>query len=248
MRAPRREARRPARRRSRRRRAAASSSPSGVSGANPSHSVSGVEPARSARKRSICSPREERGVVLRPPGDLEPVALDRVREDRRSAARSSRARRRSASRTSPRSWPPRSRTSAPTSPAYVVEQPREPSRARRPRAPSSRAPRTTSSLGAEERLVLLVRHLVDPAAEQVAALARERLAQPAAVLELDHVPAARPELRLELGGPDAGDDAVERLPVEVDDPERRSRARASAARRPPPRCCPRRARRRRAGR
>ena len=46
-----------------------------------------------------------------------------------------------------------------------------------------------------------------------------RLAQATAVLELDHLPAARPEVRLELGGADSRDHAVERLPVQVDDPE-----------------------------
>ena len=74
--------------------------------------------------------------------------------------------------------------------------------------------------GAVERLVGLVRHLVDPPAQELAAVLGERSAEAAAVLELDHVPAARPEVRLELRGADPRDHAVERLAVEVDDPER----------------------------
>ena len=74
-------------------------------------------------------------------------------------------------------------------------------------------------VGAEERLVLLIRHLVDATAQLIAALERVRRPQPTSVLELDHLPAVRPELRLQLRRPDPGDDAIERLPVEVDDPE-----------------------------
>src|SRR4029079_18955109 len=41
----------------------------------------------------------------------------------------------------------------------------------------------------------------------------------AAVLALQHLPAAGLEQRLELGGADTGDNAVEALAIEVDDPE-----------------------------
>ena len=73
--------------------------------------------------------------------------------------------------------------------------------------------------GAEETLVELVRHLVDPPAQEVAPVARVGLPQPPAVLQLDHLPAVQPEDLLELLGLDDGDDAIEALAVQVDDPE-----------------------------
>jgi len=51
------------------------------------------------------------------------------------------------------------------------------------------------------------------------------------LLELDHVPAVRAELRLQRGGADPRDHPVERLAVEIDDPEDVAslRARGSAS-------------------
>ena len=69
-----------------------------------------------------------------------------------------------------------------------------------------------------------------------------------AILHLEHPPAALGEQPLQLGGADAGDDAVEALAVEVDDPEDVVDAARALPRSAPPRCCPRPARRRRSGR
>ena len=135
-------------------------------------------------------------MILRPPGDRQAVALDRVREDRPSADRRPRAPA-SASRMSPRSWPPRSGISAPTRPR-TREQPLEPRRSSGSR-PARRASRARPRRSRRRGLVELVRHLVDAPAQEIAALPRECLAQPPAVLELDDVPAGRLELRLELG-------------------------------------------------
>src|SRR5581483_5489073 len=71
----------------------------------------------------------------------------------------------------------------------------------------------------EQRLELLVRHLVEPCLEEVAARLRKRSPQSPPVLQLDDVPAAGAEASLELCRPDPRDDTIERLPVEVDDPK-----------------------------
>jgi hypothetical protein len=73
--------------------------------------------------------------------------------------------------------------------------------------------------GAEETLVELVRHLVDPAAQELAPLPGVGLAQPAPVLELEHLPPGGAELVFELMRLDDRDDAIEALAVEIDDPE-----------------------------
>ena len=70
---------------------------------------------------------------------------------------------------------------------------------------------------ADEDLVLLVVHVVDPLAQGIAAGQREPRLQPAAVLRLDGVPAGRREHRLDAPDPDARHDAVEALAIEVDD-------------------------------
>ena len=72
----------------------------------------------------------------------------------------------------------------------------------------------------EQLLVLLVRHLVDPRSQQLTSGFPERGAQLAPVLQLDHAPARAVEAALERLGADHGHDAVERLAVEVDDPDR----------------------------
>ena len=72
----------------------------------------------------------------------------------------------------------------------------------------------------EQLLVLLVRHLVDPRSQKLTAGLRERGAQLAPVLQLDHAPARTVEAALERLGADHRHDAVERLAVEVDDPDR----------------------------
>ena len=72
----------------------------------------------------------------------------------------------------------------------------------------------------EQLLVLLVRHLVDPRSQKLTAGLGERGAQLAPVLQLDHAPARAVEAALERLGADHRHDAVERLAVEVDDPDR----------------------------
>ncbi len=76
----------------------------------------------------------------------------------------------------------------------------------------------------EQRLVMLVRHLIDPRPQRVSARAREGRLQPAAVLRLLDVPARGAELLLPLGDPDPGHDPVQRLPVHVDDPHHAAEA------------------------
>ena len=117
-------------------------------------------------------------MVLRPAGDLEPVALDRVGEDhRRPVGRLARP-------------PERAEHVGEVVAAEVAHERRHLARVRveeRPQVGELRAAEPVEDgcphdvlRRAEERLVLLVRHLVDAAPQQVAAVARVRLPQPAA--------------------------------------------------------------------
>ena len=72
---------------------------------------------------------------------------------------------------------------------------------------------------AQQALVLLVGHRRRSRSQRVAAVALEQLAEAAPVLHGDHVPAGRLEHRGDPAGGDVGHDAVERLAVEVDDPQ-----------------------------
>ena len=72
---------------------------------------------------------------------------------------------------------------------------------------------------ADQRLVLLVAHLVDAPAQRVATRFAHRRFQPGAVLRLEDLPAGAGEERLQPRRAHAGDDPVETLPVEVDDPD-----------------------------
>jgi hypothetical protein len=72
---------------------------------------------------------------------------------------------------------------------------------------------------AEEPLVLGVGHVVDPPAQRGAAGAGEQLLQHPAVLHGEHLPAGGGEHPLQPGRAHRGDDAVQRLPVEIDDPD-----------------------------
>ena len=78
---------------------------------------------------------------------------------------------------------------------------------------------------AQHPLVLLVGHLVDPPAQLRATVALEQLTQLAAVLDRDHVPARRLEHRRQAARGDVGHNPVERLAVEVDDPQHLAQAR-----------------------
>ena len=151
--------------------AAAQSVPSGVVRieARPTRSRASARARRAAA--SICSPVSSAEWFSGRPAIGRPEALDRVGEDDARAVVSARAPRRAPSIMSPRSCPPRSWISGATSPSVVVQQ-RGRAAAARP-ATASREQRlaTTSSLGAEEALVELVRHLVDAPAQQLAAVA-----------------------------------------------------------------------------
>ena len=155
---------------------------------------------------------------MRPSRDLEPVALDRVREDDRRPVRSSGApagARRGCRRDRGRRG--RGRAARPRRGSRRAGARAAAARPRRGR--SSNVSRTTSSLAPNSDwycsfgISSIRRRSSSPPS------CCTRRAQAAAVLELDHLPAARAEVRLELGGADPGDHAVERLPVQVDDPE-----------------------------
>ena len=115
------------------------------------------------------------------------------------------------------SWPARSRIARVSSSSSRSETSRATLR-----EPATRAGQALAQLGrrgAQQPLVLLVGHLVDAPPQRLAALALVQLAQQAAVLDRDRVPAGRLEHVADPPGGDVGDDPVERLPVEVDDPE-----------------------------
>ena len=113
--------------------------------------------------------------------------------------------------------------------AKVAEGGRRPRRRRARRAARSRSrrpgPRAGEPLAQRRRrqpqraLVLLVAHRVDPPAQRLAARAREQLLQPAPVLDGEHLPSGRLEHSREPADRDVGHDPVERLAVDVDDPE-----------------------------
>ena len=80
--------------------------------------------------------------------------------------------------------------------------------------------RRSSSPGeAHKQLILLVAHVVDALADLFAVFLGEEVLQLAAVFGLEHFPTPLVEHRLERAGADSGDDAVEALAVEVDDPD-----------------------------
>ena len=103
-------------------------------------------------------------------------------------------------------------------------------------------------VGAQQALVLLVAHRVDPRAQGLAAVALEERAQAPPVLDRLGVPAGRLEHPHEAPGGDVGHDAVQRLAVEVDDPQHLAQRARPSGRRSPPTRRPRRARRRPAAR
>ena len=70
---------------------------------------------------------------------------------------------------------------------------------------------------ADEDLVLLVGHVVDPPTQDLAARPGEDGLQPAAVFRLEDLPAGRREHSLEAADPDPGHHPVEALAVDVDD-------------------------------
>ena len=78
---------------------------------------------------------------------------------------------------------------------------------------------------AQQSLIFLVAHRVDAVAQRLAAPAREQLAQAPAVLDGDRLPARGLEHAEQAADGHVRHDAVERLPVEVDDPQHLAEAR-----------------------
>ncbi len=101
----------------------------------------------------------------------------------------------------------------------VVEPPDQPLQLA-PAAPArGQALAQLCTRAAQQPLVLLVGHRVDPLSQRLAARSLEEAAEQPAVLDGDRLPASGLEHR---GGPGHGDlrhDPVERLAVDVDDPE-----------------------------
>jgi hypothetical protein len=87
-----------------------------------------------------------------------------------------------------------------------------------PAAGTGKALADLAGVAAQQALVLLVRHAVDASAQRLAALALEQLAEKATVLDHDRLPPRRLEHRLDPPRRDVGDDPVEGLTVQVDDP------------------------------
>ena len=101
---------------------------------------------------------------------------------------------------------------------------------------------------ADERVVLGIGHGLEPRPETLAAGPGEGRVKPRAPAQLDDVPARGGEPRAELAPPRIGDDAVEALPIHVDDPQEIAQLGERRPRAAPPTRCPRRAPRRRAWR
>ncbi len=120
-----------------------------------------------------------------------------------------------ASPSASRSCPPRLRTAA----CSVASSSSATSAAQlRPSSPGSRS-RSWSGVQRSSRWYSGFGHLVDPAPQRRAAGPGEQLLEQAPVLDGEHLPAGGVEHALQPGGADVGHHPVERLPVEVDDPD-----------------------------
>ncbi len=128
-----------------------------------------------------------------------------------------------ASRRSARSCPPRSRIAGDE--LGVLEVGDDAPDVVRGRAVARQALAQLRGRAAQQSLVLGVGHRVDALAQRLAAVAREQLAEQAPVLHRDRLPAGGLEHRADATGGDVGHDPVERLPVEVDDPQHLAEAR-----------------------
>src|SRR5215211_7607578 len=111
------------------------------------------------------------------------------------------------------SWPPRSERTA----KLVVREVRH--ERRQAGAPARESLAQLAGVRAQEALVLLVRHLVDPPPQVLPARPLEERLEPAAVLDGQHLPAGRLEHAREAAERDVWDDPVERLAVQVNDPQ-----------------------------
>ena len=123
-----------------------------------------------------------------------------------------------ASPSAPRSCPPRSRTAAGS--CVVGDAGQQLGDAGGVRAARRAAgPAARPAVAAQQPLVLGVGHVVDPVAQRGAARPGEQLLQQPAVLDREHLPAGRREHALQPAAPHVGHHPVQRLPVEVHDPD-----------------------------
>ena len=115
-----------------------------------------------------------------------------------------------------RSWPPRLRI-----PARRVASSRVSTSARssRVRVTAGQALPELGVRAAQQALVLGIGHLVDAGPQGLPAGAGEQLLQQVPVLDRQHLPPGGGEHPLQPGGTEDGDDAVQALPVQVDDPD-----------------------------
>ena len=118
------------------------------------------------------------------------------------------------------SWPPRSRKAARSSSSRS-----SPCESAELGASAGKALAQFLRLGAQQALVLLVRHLVDASPQRLAALPLEQAVEPPPVLDGDHLPAGRLEHPGQAAERDVGHHAVERLAVQVNHPEHLAEAR-----------------------
>jgi hypothetical protein len=70
----------------------------------------------------------------------------------------------------------------------------------------------------QEPLVLRVGHVVDAGAQRLPARLGEKVLQQMPVLDDEYLPSSGREHALKARRADVGDDPIQRLPVEVDDP------------------------------
>ena len=227
---------------------AAHSVASGCVGGKASHSAPGAMPSRSRSGVDLVGVEQHR-VVERVAGEGQPPALDGVGEDDGRARRGRRRPRRSTSSSSAQ---------------VVAAQVGQQRRAARRRARLGHGVGELGLLRARRRSVSRARAAPRRAGGSgpgtprwscrrcagagLAAGAREcglRAALPYFASSTCQPLSANS--RLQPRGADAGDDAVQALAVEVDDPEHVAQTRAAPPRAPPPRRCPRPARRRRSG-
>ena len=121
------------------------------------------------------------------------------------------------SRSAARSCPPRLRIAASSaSSSRSAIRPAMLGAGRRRRAAARAAP---SAAQRKQALIFGVGHVDDAGAQRGAARAREQLLEQPAELDGDDLPARCGEHRLQAAGGDVGHHPVQRLPVEVDDPD-----------------------------
>ena len=214
---PRRPAAGAARRARAARRRARHSAASGEPGAKPRPRIVGVGAELAGELRPL-RVAQQRRVVARVALGRQPPGLDRVGEDHRRPVVIGVGRARTRRSRSARSWPPRSRTAAmqlgvvevgDDAPDVVRRRAVARAAARAARRRRLRRSRWYSSLG----IASIRSRSASPPSRA------NSVAQPAPVLDRDRLPAGGLEHRADPAGGDVGHDAVQRLAVEVDDPQ-----------------------------